>query len=76
VDVQATREAIGISRGELAAAAGVPHRTIESIEHGLRRPSPPTVVALEVGLLALARERRHAAQDVIAAVPLDPETTP
>jgi transcriptional regulator with XRE-family HTH domain len=67
--LQEMREALGLSRPELAAVSGVARQTIEGVEVGARRPTPSTVARIEAGLLNAALDRLVAAEDVIESVP-------
>jgi transcriptional regulator with XRE-family HTH domain len=48
--VQASREAVGLSKNQLALAAGVNERTVRNIEAGRRTPSVSTACLLSDAL--------------------------
>jgi transcriptional regulator with XRE-family HTH domain len=55
--VRAARALLGWTQRDLAAASGVPERTLERIESGqTRRPHPRTMAALESALRAAGVE--------------------
>ncbi|MCU1640042.1 MAG: helix-turn-helix transcriptional regulator [Nocardia sp.] len=74
--VRVRREALGLSRAELARRAGVSEAVIQKVEQGTRQPTPTALAALFEALDVPMQYRDHAAnvlQPELTDIPYDGE---